>query len=88
MQILVAGDERLVIVRRVEEAARSLSVNRAIRSSARSMAVVDKSRLERRLIDVDQRVDQAGIVVEIGVERRPAVLVDVQQLPVGRPQAF
>ena len=82
--LLAAGDQLLVVVGGREEAA-ALGVAEAgdRSSSARARASLEPARLEGRFVEGEQRLEQEGVVLEVGVEAGAAVLVGAQQAALG-----
>ena len=62
---------------------RSGSPKRSIIVSASSRAASNQRALEARLVEGEQRLEQEGVVLEVGVEAGVAVLVGAQQAAVG-----
>ena len=63
---------------------RSGSPKRAIIVSASPLATLEPAHLEGRLVEGEQRLQQEGVVLEVGVELRLAVVVGAQQAAVRR----
>ena len=83
MQILVAGDRATRdrgACRRIRPPLVAVPIDQVVGETERRVEV---SRLEGRLIDFDQGLDQAGVIVEVGGQPRGAVFVSVQQPPFG-----
>ena len=80
--LLAARDQLLVVAGGREEAA-ALAVAEALdRRLGQRPRLVEPALLEGRLIQGEQRFEQEGVVLEVGVEVGPAVLVGAQQPPV------
>ena len=78
-EVLAAGDQLLVVVRGGEEAA-TLLVGEALDHRLGGLAGgVEPAHLEGRLVEAQQRLDQEGVVLEVGVEPALAVLPGAEQ---------
>ncbi len=78
-EVLAAGDQLLVVVRGGEEAA-TLLVGEALDHRLGGLAGgVEPAHLEGRLVQPQHRLDQEGVVLEVGVEPAFAVLPGAEQ---------
>ena len=78
--VLAAGDQFLVVVRGGEEPA-ALVVGEALDHRVGGLARgVEPANLEGRLVEAQERLDQEGVVLEVGVEPGLALLPGPQQL--------
>ena len=82
VDVLAARDQLLVVVRGREEAA-VLGVAEVLDHRVGGLARgVEPALVEGRLVERQQRLDQVGVVLEVGVELRLAVLVAAKQAAV------
>ena len=80
--LLAAGDQLLVVAGGGEEAA-ALGVAEAGDGGVRQrLGLLEPALLEARFVERQQRLQQEGVVLEVGVEAGVAVLVGAQQVPV------
>ena len=78
-EVLAAGDQLLVVVRGGEEAA-ALLVSEALDHRLGGLAGgVEPAHLQGRLVQPQHRLDQEGVVLEVGVEPAFAVLPGAEQ---------
>ena len=84
LELLAPRDQLLVVGRRGEEAA-ALGVAEARDDRVRQRPRLgEPARLERRLVQREQRLEQEGVVLEVGAQLRPAVVERAQQPALGR----
>src|SRR5829696_3491753 len=81
LEVLAPRDEPLVVDRGLEEAA-ALAVGEALDHRVGGRAGGgEPAWLEARLVQGEERLDQVGVVLEVGVEARLAVLGGAQEAP-------
>ena len=85
MRVLGAGDQRLVVAAGVEEAALRRVPELLDHDVGQVQGRLDPARLERRLVQRHQGVDQEGVILQVGVQLgRRAGAAGAQQPAVGR----
>ena len=81
LELLAAGDQRLVVGRGGEEAA-ALGVGEAVEDLVGERARLgEPARVEGRLVEREQRLEQERVVLEVGVEVGAALVVRAQEPP-------
>src|SRR3954451_2868126 len=87
LQVLATGQELLVVRRGLEEAA-ALLVGEARDHRVGELASGTKpARVERRLVEREERLEEEGVVLQVCVQLRLAVLVSPEQPTVGVAEA-
>ena len=84
--LLAAGDQRFVVVGGGEEAAALVVAEAGDHRLGELAGPLEPALLEGRFVEGEQRLEQEGVVLEVGVEVGAAVLVGAQQVAVGVAQ--